>query len=153
MHVQKIIDLKEINLKEINDTIIPEYTILSIHKNSENKHNIIITKIENYIGDLKTSCYKLINKSNFNNMKKCDIQSEVEKKINKLYKEFQSNIIECFAELNYGYCITVHKSQGSTFKNVFIDMNDIISNNNINETSKCLYTSITRSSKTLKLLI
>ena len=68
-------------------------------------------------------------------------------------EEYQSNVIECFAELNYGYCITVHKSQGSTFLNVYIDMNDILSNNNINEMSKCLYTSITRSSKTLKLLI
>lgn len=149
MKVHKIIDLMEND----NNSIIPEYVILSIHQNSEKKHNIIIEGIDKHIIDLKTSCYKLINQSKFDNMKKCDLQSEVEKKINKLYKEFQSNIIECFAELNYGYCITVHKSQGSTFKNVFIDMNDILSNNNINETSKCLYTSITRSSKTLKLLI
>ncbi len=149
MKVHKIIDL----IENDNNSIIPEYTILSIHPNSEKKKNIIIEGIEKHIIDLKTSCYKLINLSKLDNMKKCDLQSEVEKKINKLYKEYQSNIIECFAELNYGYCITVHKSQGSTFKNVFIDMNDILSNNNINETSKCLYTSITRSSQTLKLLI
>ena len=86
-------------------------------------------------------------------MNKCDLQTEVEKKINKLYQEYQYNFVDCFAQLNYGYCITVHKSQGSTFKNVFVDINDILDNNNINETSKCLYTSITRSSKTLKLLI
>ena len=60
-------------------------------------------------------------------------------------------MIDKFAQLNYGYCITVHKSQGSTFKNVFIDINDILDNNNQNETSKCLYTAITRSSKTLNL--
>ena len=149
MRVQKIIDLVEND----NNSVIPEYSILSIHPNSEKKHNIIIEGIEKLIINLKTSCYKLINQSKLDNLAKCDLQSEVEKKINKLYKEFQSNIIECFAELNYGYCITVHKSQGSTFLNVFIDMNDILSNNNINETSKCLYTSITRSSKTLKLLI
>lgn len=149
MKVQKIIDIIE-NKNEIN---IPEYTILSIHPNSEKKQNLIIEGIEKHIVELKSSCYKLINNSKVDNMKKCDLQSEVEKKINRLYKEYQSNIIECFAELNYGYCITVHKSQGSTFLNVFIDMNDILANNNINETSKCLYTSITRSSKTLKLLI
>lgn len=149
MKVQKIIDLMDEN----NNTDIPEYTILSIHPNSNKTHNSIIEQIEKYIVELKTSCYKLINESKIDNIKKCDLQSEVEKKINKLYKEYQTNIIECFAELNYGYCITVHKSQGSTFKNVFIDMSDILANNNINETSKCLYTAITRSSKTLKLLI
>lgn len=149
MSVQKIIDLVE----NVGSEFIPEYTILSIHPKSEKKHNNIIEGIEKLIVDLKTSCYKLINHLQIDNLAKCDLQSEVEKKINKLYKEYQTNIIECFAELNYGYCITVHKSQGSTFLNVFIDMNDILSNNNINETSKCLYTSITRSSKTLSLLI
>ena len=151
MKVQKIIDL--IENKDNTTMIIPEYTIISVHLDSNKKHANIIENIEKYIVELKTSCYKLISKLKIDNMKKCDLQSEVEKKINKLYKEYQLNIIECFAELNYGYCITVHKSQGSTFKNVFIDMNDILSNNNINETSKCLYTSITRTSKTLKLLI
>ena len=148
MQVQKIIDLMD-----ENNVGVPEYKVLSIHPNSNKSHNSIIEQIEKYIVELKISCYTLINQTKLDNIKKCDLQSEVEKKINKLYKEYQTNIIECFAELNYGYCITVHKSQGSTFKNVFIDMNDILANNNINETSKCLYTAITRSSKTLKLLI
>lgn len=149
MCVQKIVDLVE-NDDPIN---IPEYSILSIYPNSEKKHRQIIEEIEKFIVELKTSCYKYINLSKYDNIVKCNLQSEIEKKMNKLYKEYQTNVIECFAELNYGYCITVHKSQGSTFKNVYIDVNDILANNNINETSKCLYTSITRSSKTLKLLI
>ena len=127
---------------------------MSLHPDSEKKYNEINDEIEKLIIKLKSSCYEIINKSKEkDNLKKCEIQSEVEKKINKLYKEYQSNIVDCFAQLNYGYCITVHKSQGSTFKNVFIDMSDILDNNNQNETSKCLYTSITRSSKTLNLLI
>lgn len=149
MEVQKIIDL----IENSDSNSIPKYKILSIHPNSEKKHYLIIEGVEKIIVDLKTSCHKLINQSKIDNMKKCELQSEVEKKLNKLYKEYQTKIIECFAELNYGYCITVHKSQGSTFKNVFIDINDILTNNNISETSKCLYTAITRSSKTLNLLI
>ena len=86
-------------------------------------------------------------------MKKCNYQSELEKKINTLYKNWQNSVIEKFAQLNYGYSITVHKSQGSTFTNVFIDILDILSNNNNEETSKCLYTAITRSSNKLILLI
>lgn len=148
MEIQKIIDLMD------EKNIIPTYNLVSLHPESEKKYNEINEEIEKLIVKLKSSCYELINKSKEkDNMKKCESQSEVEKKINKLYKEYQSNIIDCFAQLNYGYCITVHKSQGSTFKNVFIDMNDILDNNNKNETSKCLYTSITRSSKTLNLLI
>ncbi len=147
MQVQKIIDLTE------SKDLVPTYTILSLHPISEKTYNGIIEEIEQLVSKLKSSCYKIITKSTKENMKKCDLQSEVEKKINKLYKEYQTNIVDCFAQLNYGYCITVHKSQGSTFKNVFIDMNDILDNNNQNETSKCLYTSITRSSKSLRLLI
>ena len=148
MKVQKIIDLME------DKVIIPSYNILSLHPDSEKKYFEINEEIEKLIVRLKSSCYEIINQiKESNNMKKCDLQSDVEKKINKLYKEYQTNIVDCFAQLNYGYCITVHKSQGSTFKNVFIDMNDILDNNNQNETSKCLYTSITRSSKTLNLLV
>ena len=115
--------------------IIPTYNLISLHPESEKKYNEINEEIEKIIVKLKSSCYELINKSKEkDNMKKCESQSEVEKKINKLYKEYQLNIVDCFAQLNYGYCITVHKSQGSTFKNVFIDMNDILDNNNKNET-------------------
>lgn len=148
MGVQKIVDLME------DKVVVPIYNILSLHPDSEKKYFEINEEIEKLIIKLKSSCYELINQTKeSNNMKKCDLQAEVEKKINKLYKEYQSNIVDCFAQLNYGYCITVHKSQGSTFKNVFIDMNDILDNNNQNETSKCLYTAITRSSKTLNLLV
>ena len=45
----------------------------------------------------------------------------IDKKINRIWKDWQGNVIDRFAQLNYGYSITVHKSQGSTFKNVFID--------------------------------
>lgn len=148
MRIQKIVDLME------NKKLVPEYTIYTINPNSEKKYYDIIETIEILINKLKLSCYKIINKiKNKDNNIKCELQSEVEKKINRLYREYQNNIVDCFAQLNYGYCITVHKSQGSTFKNVFIDMNDILDNNNTNETSRCLYTSITRTSKTLNLLI
>ena len=73
--------------------------------------------------------------------------------MNNLWKDWQMNVIDIFAQLNYGYCITVHKSQGSTFKNVFIDLFDIFENKNKEEVLKCLYTAITRTSDSLELLI
>lgn len=157
MQVQKIKDLMDNaeNIKNMeNIDFIQTYDIMCLHPNSDKKYNYINEQIDILISNLKSSCYEIIYKSKEKeNMIICNLQSEIEKKINKLYKEYQSNVIDCFAQLNYGYCITVHKSQGSTFKNVFVDMSDILDNNNQNETSKCLYTAITRSSKKLYLLV
>jgi len=152
------IDIYEMKIKKIGDIKLNDtnniYDILSIHPDCEKEYNSIIDEFENYISKIKIKCYDFINNiKNIDNMTKCNYQFELEKKINKLYKNWQEIIIENFAQLNYGYCITVHKSQGSTFTNVFIDILDILTNKNIEETSKCLYTAITRSSNSIMLLI
>ena len=149
--IMKINKLLEIEILSESNT--PVYNIKSICEKSEGIYKRIIEEFEIIVNKLKNKCYDQLNNKKFNNMKKCDIQSEIEKKINKLYKDWQLNVIDIFAQLNYGYSITVHKSQGSTFGNVFVDINDILNNNNEDETSKCLYTSITRSSDRLELLV
>ncbi len=161
--INELIDIEisafKLNIKKMSDLKISEansetYTIYSVHPDSEKDFNKIIEEYENQILKLRKSCDKEINKmKKTDNMIKCNLHAEVGKKINKLYRDWQNNVIDKFAQLNYGYSITVHKSQGSTFKNVFIDISDILENNNIEETSRCLYTAITRSSKTLDLLI
>ena len=60
------------------------------------------------------------------------------------YKELR----DVFADVTYGYAMTVHKSQGSTYQCVFIDMKDIIQRNpKPQESYQCLYTAITRASQ------
>jgi len=74
--------------------------------------------------------------------------------LTRLWEYYYDNYINMFADISYGYCITVHKSQGSTFDNVFIDSQNILKYNredNINY--KCLYTAITRASKKIFILI
>lgn len=56
------------------------------------------------------------------------------------YKEF-------FADLRNIYSSTVHKSQGSTYGTVFIDLTDIGSNHKSNEVARLLYVAITRASE------
>lgn len=147
MNIQKISDLKA-------NSVALEYDILSIHYNSEQIYKKLIEYFEEEMIKLKNDCYTLVqNIKNVNNMIKCDFLSIIDKKINRIWKEWQTNVIDKFAQLNYGYAITVHKSQGSTFKNVFIDISDIFDNLDIKETLKCLYTAITRSSNSLELLI
>lgn len=53
-------------------------------------------------------------------------------------------------DIDYGYCITAHKSQGSTYDNIFVNMRDIIfdsnnkTRNNVNVINKLLYVALTR---------
>jgi exodeoxyribonuclease-5 len=61
---------------------------------------------------------------------------------------------EVFADIDYGYAINTHKSQGSTYRNVYMDFNDILSVSKITDKEKCqsMYVAITRASHNLHLL-
>ena len=56
------------------------------------------------------------------------------------------NTRKAFDNVVYGYGITVHKSQGSTFGQVFVDVNNIYSSNT---KQKMLYTAVTRASSSI----
>lgn len=60
-----------------------------------------------------------------------------------LYFFFRDEILN----LSPGDALTVHKSQGSTYKNVFIDLNDICSCRKENELQRLLYVACTRASE------
>lgn len=51
---------------------------------------------------------------------------------------------ELFADIRHCYCITVHRSQGSTFDRVFVDVKDILRNNNRSERQRLLYVGYSR---------
>ncbi len=149
MKIKRISDIKAQDEQNVET-----FEIHTIHPDSEKEFGLICDEFENVINKLRKACHKIINDmKKTDNMSKCNLQGEVDKKINKLYRDWQNSVTDKFAQLNYGYSITVHKSQGSTFKNVFIDISDIFENNNLEETSKCLYTAITRSSNSIELLI
>lgn len=73
--------------------------------------------------------------------------------IKSLWKQYHKNLIQPFANVSYGYAITCHKSQGSNFHNVFVDLNDILKNTKENEMKKCVYTAMTRTIDKLYLLV
>lgn len=54
-----------------------------------------------------------------------------------------------FCKFKYNHALTIHKSQGSTFENVIVNLNNVYLNRNKKELSKLLYTAVTRASKTL----
>ncbi|MGB3614821.1 MAG: AAA family ATPase [Elainellaceae cyanobacterium] len=57
-----------------------------------------------------------------------------------------------FHDVSYAYCLTIHKSQGSTFQNAFIDIPNIGINPNIDERNQLLYVGVTRAAQRVFLL-
>jgi ATP-dependent exoDNAse (exonuclease V) alpha subunit len=51
---------------------------------------------------------------------------------------------DLFADLKYCYCITVHRSQGSTFKRVMVDVKDLLDNPVRSERQRLLYVAFSR---------
>jgi exodeoxyribonuclease-5 len=57
--------------------------------------------------------------------------------------------IEQFADLTYNHALTVHKSQGSTYEQVIVNIKNLNINQNEKEKKRLLYTAVTRASKLL----
>ncbi|PSN17950.1 hypothetical protein C7271_15035 [filamentous cyanobacterium CCP5] len=56
---------------------------------------------------------------------------------------------QLFHELDYAYSLTIHKSQGSTFQDVFVDLPSMRSNRNAIERNQLCYVAFTRAAKRL----
>lgn len=54
-----------------------------------------------------------------------------------------------FHEMRYAYSLTVHKSQGSTFQDVFVDLPNLMSNSKVVERNQLCYVAFTRTAKRL----
>lgn len=74
--------------------------------------------------------------------------------VKRLWEYYYYNIKDVFADISYGYCLTVHKSQGSTYLDAYVDSRNILSSpKKFKQHLKCLYTAVTRPSNRLCLLI
>lgn len=63
--------------------------------------------------------------------------------------EKRNNFIDLFAKFKYNHALTVHKSQGSTYKNTVLNVGNINRNHNQKEKNRLLYTGTTRASDLL----
>ena len=65
--------------------------------------------------------------------------------MSQMFGHYMSHVITSnYLEVDYGYALTVHKSQGSTYDNVYLEYSNILSNSKDFEKHKLLYTAITR---------
>lgn len=72
-----------------------------------------------------------------------DRKSAAARSNGKLWGEFWA-FKESFHSLRYAYAITAHRSQGSTYREVFADVQDILLNRNRQEAFRCLYVAVSR---------
>lgn len=134
------------------------FTVWKIEVNSPTMRGTIYTPIREdkpllscKINQIKTAIHD-IKKHITNNIEKNKYTVKQTYVVTRLWEYFYYNFVDLFADISYGYCITVHKSQGSTFDDVFIESKNILKYKN-KDTLNCLYTAVTRSSKRVCLLI
>ena len=89
--------------------------------------------------------------SKFPDKKKLEMLTE--KIVIELWKQINEVLEDPYANVNICFSMTTHKSQSSTYYNVFVDVDDLLANTNDDDVRKCLYTAVTRTSHELHLLI
>ena len=67
----------------------------------------------------------------------------------KRWKDFWRLKQQAFANVTYSYALTIHKSQGSTFQNVFVDLPNVMRNRKVRERNQLLYVAVTRAAQRL----
>lgn len=117
-------------------------TVMTIHNDS----------LEQYNQDVEQIRIKLLKlKKKIDKKYKHDL-AFMNSVLTRLWDFYYFQFIDQFADIIYGYAITTHKSQGSTYKNVYIEMSDIVHNNpNDKNSHQCLYTAVTRASDKIKI--
>ena len=126
-----------------NGTTRKEYTMYVIHASSEKRLTEDCKQIVELIKSLLKSYQTMYSKQ----------LGTIERFIMKpLWKYWNDNFSAQFANVIFGYSVTTHKAQGSTFNNVFVDADDILKNTNENEVKRCIYTSHTRCSNEIHIL-
>ena len=117
-------------------------------------HEEVESKLESLIQETRDSLHKF--KKFFLRKYKEDKELKVllDSLMMAIWEYFYVEVLDKFADISYGYAMTTHKSQGSTFKSIYLHIPNMIErNNNKEEAYRCLYTALTRSSKKVHLLV
>jgi hypothetical protein len=138
LYVHKIADAMVVNQ-------IPEVFQIYVIKNEnkqkwEDEKNFVMDRIRGL-----RKFYELNYKEQFQQIDRIIIRP--------MWKEYNAIFVSPFANVNCSHSTTSHKAQGSSYYDVFIDLDDILQNGNINEMKRCIYTAITRAVNELHILI
>lgn len=128
--------------KKLNEDAMVRIKVIS--KKSKKKHEADRDMCKDMIKQLRDSLIGIYR------TKKNIIENAI---ISVLWKEWYGIFTEPFACVNYGYAISTHKSQGSTYYNVYVDLHNILQNPLIDEGKRCAYTAVTRASNEVCIMV
>lgn len=125
-----------------------EFVIESLERSSISPHAIKCYKAG--LNDIRPSAINLVHEDNIKLYQA--ILKEKRQKVDATSIKMRwsawndyHNFVKSFANVSYGYCFTAYKAQGSGFRNVYIDLYDILTSKLSNKRKlQTLYTSITR---------
>ncbi|NJL49392.1 MAG: AAA family ATPase [Leptolyngbyaceae cyanobacterium SM2_5_2] len=119
-----------------------ECEVLHIARGRDGEWPIWILEVETEEGEYKT--LRVLHESG---------QTEFKAKLDFLAKEKRWmefwELQQRFHDVDYAYSLTIHKSQGSTFQDVFVDVPSMQVNRNIVERNQLCYVAFTRAAKRL----
>jgi len=70
-----------------------------------------------------------------------------------LWDFYHHILLEPYAEITFSHSMTTHKAQGSTYREVYVDMPDMLENYRKGEAKHCIYTAASRASEKLIFII
>ncbi|MGB3138166.1 MAG: AAA family ATPase [Nodosilinea sp.] len=119
-----------------------ECEVLHTARGREGEWPLWILEVETETGDHKT--LRVLHESG---------QGEFKAKLDGLAKEKSWmefwDLQQRFHIVDYAYSLTIHKSQGSTFQDVFVDVPSMTANRNVVERNQLCYVAFTRAAKRL----
>lgn len=119
-----------------------ECEVLHIARGREGEWPLWLLEVETEAGDYKT--LRVLHESG---------QAEFKVKLDFLAKEKRWmefwDLQQRFHTVDYAYSLTIHKSQGSTFQDVFVDVPSMAANRNVIERNQLCYVAFTRAAKRL----
>lgn len=120
-----------------------------IYEDTEFAFYHVVVETEDYKGEPKRVVIKLLHKDNreklnatLEKIKNSALYAPAHKR--KYFWKRYYDLQRIFADIDFSYALTVHKSQGSTYDTVFVDANNILMNENKAEMRRILYTASTR---------
>lgn len=149
------------NVNHVYQTNLLYFNDSRILKDDTEPDNAFITIIDSSdINKYTTNCdaIKTIIKYNYRyimDMCTSDInRAIIDTLFSRLWKLYYQFHVWKFADISYGYALTTHKSQGSTYGHVFVNVSNILGCKKVTPVvrARSLYTAMTRASDTVHIL-
>lgn len=137
-------------------SIDEEFSVVDVHKDARtvehrgNTYSVPVWRLEAK-GDVDQILYIAINDSNVDKIlseKAGDARSAQPSAKRAAWRDFWETK-SLFHKVRYGYALTAHRAQGSTYSEVFLDRRDILLNQNKKEAWRCLYVAATRATTSI----